>query len=1129
VTISGANTAVTAHSSLYNLSAVDPENDAITFSATTTNGTATVTGTVLTFTPSGVAPASAPTIITVVATDSYGAASAAKTIAIVVTPNQAPHFTSAPPASGTVGTAMSYSPICDADPEGDTITITKTAGPGTFTAGVLSYTPVLADVAASPTFTFSANDSHTGVTVQTFTLPVASNPTPLPTITGFSPIIGPVGTSVTITGTNFSTASAVAFNGVSATFATNSSTQITATVPSTTSGAIAVTTPGGTATSATAFTVTTSGSTPTITGLSVASALPGQAVLIAGTNLGGATAVRFNGTAALFIQDSASQITTLVPAGATTGSVTVQTPGGTATSPAPFTVSANPTNQQNNTTVTAIPDAPSVSVNGTVVLIPFTISGLSYPIKDVKLSIYITHTFVGDLDLQLIAPDNTAISLAASRDDAGHNYGTGCAPGQYTVFSDSAAGPLSGGSPYVGTYKPDQPLSTFAGKIANGTWNLQIQDQGPADTGSFMCASLQVTAAPQPPTITGFNPTMGPSGTTVLLTGTHLSGTTALTIGNVAAASPTNVTDTSLTFTVPSGAPVAPIRLTTPAGIAISNRTFTPTASGTTGDLFIDGAYVTQSAQNYTGAVPLVAGKDGVLRIFVRGNQAGITAPSVRVRTYNGATLTATQIIAPMMATTPMVMSEASLTQSWNYTLPGASIQPGFGLLLDVDPTNTIAEADETNNTWPASGTPMAMDVRTLQAFHGTLIPVTQSGLTGDATSGNLASWYARFQKMYPIAPGMDVVLGAAYTTSQVLVSAGGGWSALLTELEAKRVVEASSRYYYGALNVSYASGVAGLGYVPNVGSSSPRSAMGWDKTSGYSDGGLYFDVLTHETGHNMGRAHSPCGNPANPDPAYPYAGALIGINGLDVATMTLKDPTIYKDIMAYCSPVWVSDYVYGSILNFRQASPYGIPPTAAPSADGQPSTTSVQDCLLISGRIHNGNVELDPALQVRTVPTAIDHKAFHGSRLIEGRDASGSLLFQRSVSLIQVADDIPGSQIQHFITAIPVKDFSIKQLNELRVLGGSGPEAVRWSSNVLPLMSGAVQMPQAKLFGEGEVRLTWDAIAHPLVMVRDAITGDVLSFARGGDMVIKTPAKQLELTLSSGVTSEKMVLNILD
>ncbi|MBL0312453.1 MAG: hypothetical protein IPP78_06985 [Holophagaceae bacterium] len=89
----------------------------------------------------------------------------------------APHFTSAPPTSGLVGLALSYTPITDLDPEGDTITITKTAGPGTFSGGVLTYTPVLADVAANPTFTFSANDGHGGVTVQTFTLPVVSNNT----------------------------------------------------------------------------------------------------------------------------------------------------------------------------------------------------------------------------------------------------------------------------------------------------------------------------------------------------------------------------------------------------------------------------------------------------------------------------------------------------------------------------------------------------------------------------------------------------------------------------------------------------------------------------------------------------------------------------------------------------------------------------------------------------------------------------------------------------------------------------------------------------------------------------------------------------------------------------------------
>jgi hypothetical protein len=84
--------------------------------------------------------------------------------------------------------------------------------------------------------------------------------TPAPTISSFAPTSGSAGTSVTITGTNFTGATAVKFNGTAATFAVNSATQITATVASgATSGPISVTTPGGTATSASSFTITSGG------------------------------------------------------------------------------------------------------------------------------------------------------------------------------------------------------------------------------------------------------------------------------------------------------------------------------------------------------------------------------------------------------------------------------------------------------------------------------------------------------------------------------------------------------------------------------------------------------------------------------------------------------------------------------------------------------------------------------------------------------------------------------------------------------------------------------------------------------------------------------------------------------
>jgi uncharacterized protein (TIGR03437 family) len=144
---------------------------------------------------------------------------------------------------------------------------------------------------------------------------------------------------VTLTGTNFTGATAVTFNGTSAVFTVNSGTQITATVPaSATTGPIGVTAPGGTASSSTNFTV--SAAAPTITSFTPGSGAVGTSVIITGSNFTGATAVTFNGASAVFTVNSGTQITATVPAGATTGPIGVTTPGGTASSSTNFTVSA---------------------------------------------------------------------------------------------------------------------------------------------------------------------------------------------------------------------------------------------------------------------------------------------------------------------------------------------------------------------------------------------------------------------------------------------------------------------------------------------------------------------------------------------------------------------------------------------------------------------------------------------------------------------------------------------------------------------------------------------------------------------------------------------------------------------
>jgi hypothetical protein len=79
---------------------------------------------------------------------------------------------------------------------------------------------------------------------------------PLPTITAFTPTSGVVGSSVTLTGTNFTGATVVAFNGAPATFTVRNATQIAAAVPAgANTGKIMVTTPIGEVSSATTFTV----------------------------------------------------------------------------------------------------------------------------------------------------------------------------------------------------------------------------------------------------------------------------------------------------------------------------------------------------------------------------------------------------------------------------------------------------------------------------------------------------------------------------------------------------------------------------------------------------------------------------------------------------------------------------------------------------------------------------------------------------------------------------------------------------------------------------------------------------------------------------------------------------------
>ncbi len=163
-----------------------------------------------------------------------------------------------------------------------------------------------------------------------------------PTITSFTPSSGLIGTSVTITGTNFSTpfSNTVEFNGVPATITASTATSLTVTVPAgATTGPIEVTIGCNTITSIGNFSVGVI--IPSITSFTPTSGPIGTTVTITGTNFDTTPAnniVYFGATRATVTAATSTQLTVTVPTGATYQPITVQVAGLTAHSNKPFVV-----------------------------------------------------------------------------------------------------------------------------------------------------------------------------------------------------------------------------------------------------------------------------------------------------------------------------------------------------------------------------------------------------------------------------------------------------------------------------------------------------------------------------------------------------------------------------------------------------------------------------------------------------------------------------------------------------------------------------------------------------------------------------------------------------------------------
>jgi hypothetical protein len=408
-------------------------------------------------------------------------------------------------------------------------------------------------------------------------------------ITNLNPNSGIVGTSVTITGTNFGTSqgtSTVTFNGTSATPTSWSTTSIAVPVPAGATTGNVVVTVGGTASNGVTFTVTVP--PPSITNLSPTSGLVSASVIITGTNFGasqGTSTVKFNGTTATPTAWSATSITAPVPAGATTGNVVV-TVGGAASNGVNFTVLIPPS-------ITSL--TPNSGIVGTSIVVAGANFGASQGTSTITFnSTAATPTSWSATSIGVPVPAgattgnvvvtvnglasnglNFTVVVPPSISSLTPNSGTVGTP---VVIAGANFGASQGTSTVTFNGITAIPTSWSAGSITapvpNGatTGNVLVTVSGVASNG------ITFTVNSPGPSLTSLGLTQGPVGAVVTIVGTNFGATqgTSMITFNGTVAPPNTWSDTSIDVPVPVGATTGNVVVTV-GGIASNGLPFTVT------------------------------------------------------------------------------------------------------------------------------------------------------------------------------------------------------------------------------------------------------------------------------------------------------------------------------------------------------------------------------------------------------------------------------------------------------------------------------------------------------------------------------------------------------------------------
>ncbi|MFG2491173.1 IPT/TIG domain-containing protein [Streptomyces caniferus] len=401
-----------------------------------------------------------------------------------------------------------------------------------------------------------------------------------PVVTSVSPAQGAPagGTNVTLTGSGFTGATMVRFGPNGTTFVIVSDTQITAKTPAGTGPVqVTVTAPTGTSTQNVFFTYAAA---PVLTAL-IPSSGPtagGNVVTLNGTNLTGATSVKFGSNSAVILTNTTTQITAIAPtAPPSTVNVTVTTPGGTS-NPLPYTYTATPA-----PTLTTVSPTSGPTTGGNIVTLNGTNLTSATSVKfGSNSAVILTNTTT---QITAIAPAgigtvNVTVSTAGGTSNA-LPYTYAAAPVPVLSGLSPTSGPTAGGNVVTlnGTNLGGATSVKFGSNSATVLTNTAgqitvIAPAGPPSSVNVTVTTAGGTSNPLPyfhlaaPTLSDLSPHLSPDtgGNTVTVFGTNLTLTNAVNFGASPATSLVVVSDNQLTATAPAGVGTVVVTVTTPGG-----------------------------------------------------------------------------------------------------------------------------------------------------------------------------------------------------------------------------------------------------------------------------------------------------------------------------------------------------------------------------------------------------------------------------------------------------------------------------------------------------------------------------------------------------------------------------------